>query len=111
MCLCLFRGRVWYLWVEWDYQLHAVVGNEGCDVFFCQLPILWPQKVCSALIKLANTQFHLRQEISSKSLHFSSVAIRWQQSRHIFTFLKSTTALPFTSYFWNTSGLDDMANS
>lgn len=28
-----------------------------------------------------------------------------------FTFLKSTTAFPLTSYFWNTSGLDEMANS
>lgn len=28
-----------------------------------------------------------------------------------FTFLKSTTVLPFTSYFWNTSGLEEMANS
>lgn len=55
----MFGGCVWYLCVEWDDQLHAVVGNEGRDVLFSQLPILRPHKVCSALIKLANTKFHL----------------------------------------------------
>lgn len=51
----VFRGCAWYLWVERDNQLHAVVSNEGRDVFLSQLPMLRPHKVYSALIKLAKT--------------------------------------------------------